>query len=114
MTTLMTRKFPHYKQFDTMDCGPTCLRIIAKHYGKNISLQKLSDKRDSSREGLSLLCISDAAESIGFRTLADRISSEQLQADVTTPFIAHWRQNLFIGVYAFKKDTVYVSDPAHD
>ena len=35
-------KFPHYLQLDAMDCGPTCLRMIAKFYGKNYSLRNCS------------------------------------------------------------------------
>ena len=64
----MLKKFPIYIQLDSMDCGPTCLRIIAKYYGKNFSLQSLRDKCHINREGVSLLGISDAAEKIGFRT----------------------------------------------
>lgn len=29
----MFGQFSHYRQLDAMDCGPTCLRMIAKHYG---------------------------------------------------------------------------------
>ncbi len=107
------RKFPHYKQLDAMDCGPTCLRIIAKHYGKSFSLQTLRTKSYISREGVSLLGISDAAESIGFRTLSAKIPFEKLRDEAPTPFIAHWRQKHFIVVYRFKEDKVFISDPAY-
>lgn len=60
------KRFPHYLQFDAMDCGPTCLRMIAKYYGKSYSLQTLRDLSYITREGVSMLGISDAAESIGF------------------------------------------------
>uniref|UniRef100_UPI004049D835 peptidase domain-containing ABC transporter n=1 Tax=Fulvivirga sp. TaxID=1931237 RepID=UPI004049D835 len=106
-------RFPHYRQLDSMDCGPTCLRIIAKYYGKNFSTQNLRERSFISREGVSLLGISDAAESIGFRTMAVKIPFDQLQREAPTPFIAHWRQKHFVVVYGFKKDTVLVSDPAH-
>jgi len=106
-------KFPHYRQLDTMDCGPTCLRIIAKYYGKNYSLQSLREKSFITREGVSLLGISDAAENIGFRTLAAKIPFDKLKEEAPTPFIAHWRQQHFVVVYGFKKDKVLVSDPAH-
>jgi len=109
----MLKKFPHYRQLDTMDCGPTCLRIIAKYYGKNYSLQSLREKSFITREGVSLLGISDAAENIGFRTLAAKIPFDKLKEEAPTPFIAHWRQQHFIVVYGFKKDKVLVSDPAH-
>ncbi|MEO9869286.1 peptidase domain-containing ABC transporter [Ekhidna sp.] len=107
------RKFPHYKQLDAMDCGPTCLRIIAKHYGKSFSLQTLRKKSYISREGVSLLGISDAAESVGFRTLSAKMSFEKLRDEAPTPFIAHWRQKHFIVVYGFKRGQVLVSDPAY-
>ena len=70
----MLKKFPIYIQLDSMDCGPTCLRIIAKYYGKNFSLQSLRDKCHINREGVSLLGISDAAEKIGFRTIGVKIN----------------------------------------
>lgn len=59
-----------YKQHDSMDCGPICLRMVAKHYGKNISLQTLRDKTQIGKEGVNLLDISEAAEIIGFSTQA--------------------------------------------
>ena len=61
--------FPFYKQLDAMDCGPTCLRMIAKHYGKAYTLQTLRSKSYLSRDGVSMMGISEAAESIGFRTM---------------------------------------------
>jgi hypothetical protein len=27
------RPFPHYKQLNASDCGPTSLRMIARYYG---------------------------------------------------------------------------------
>ncbi|MFA0962289.1 peptidase domain-containing ABC transporter [Roseivirga sp. BDSF3-8] len=109
----MFKKFPFYRQLDTMDCGPTCLRMIAKHYGKVYTLQTLREKSFITREGVSLLGISDAAESIGFRTLAAKIPFDKLRDEAPTPFIAHWRQQHFVVVYDFKKDNVYCADPAH-
>ena len=109
--------FPNYKQYDTMDCGPTCLRIIARFYGREYTLQSLREKCYITREGVSLLGISEAAESIGFRTNGVKLIWEQLRDDVNFPCIAHWNQNHFIVVYRIKKgkktDWVYVSDPAH-
>ncbi len=115
------KKFPHYKQLDAMDCGPTCLRMIAKHYGKTYSLQNLRDKSRITREGVSLLGISDAAESIGMRTMGVSITFEQLVEEAPMPCIVHWGQNHFVVVYKIthKKgslfgkggDTIYVADP---
>ncbi|MFI3297756.1 MAG: cysteine peptidase family C39 domain-containing protein, partial [bacterium] len=105
-------KFPHYTQLDSMDCGPTCLRIIAKHYGKAFSLQNLREKCHITREGVSLLGISDAAELIGLRSTGVKVTWEQMQDEVPLPCIVHWNQKHFVVVYKIRKNIVYVSDPA--
>ena len=104
--------FPVYIQYDGMDCGPTCLRMIAKHYGRSFSLQTLRDKCFITRQGVSLLGISDAAESIGFHTMGVSINFEQLYREAYLPIIVHWKQNHFIVVYKVKKNKVFVVDPA--
>ena len=104
-------QFPYYQQLDAMDCGPSCLRMIAKHFGKNFTLQSLRDRCYISREGVSLLGISDAAESIGFRTTGVQLTYKQLADEVNFPCIAHWQQMHFVIVYKIKKNTVYVADP---
>ena len=65
----MKHPFPHYLQHDAMDCGPTCLRMITAHYGKTFSLEGLRERSGITREGVSLLGISEAAEQLGFRTV---------------------------------------------
>jgi len=105
--------FPHYLQPDTMDCGPTCLRIIAKHYCRSISLEKLRSLTDTTRSGSSLQGIADAAEKIGFRSLGVKINFEALSEQAPLPCIVFWRQSHFVVVYKVKKGTVYVSDPGH-
>ncbi len=62
----MSNSFPLYKQLDKMDCGATCLRMIAKYYGKNYSLETLRQKTSISRsqERVSLSGISEAVEQL--------------------------------------------------
>ena len=108
--------FPHYRQLDAMDCGPTCLRMIAKHYGKEYSLETLRQRSFITREGVSMLGISDAAESIGFKTMGVRISLKQLVEDMPLPCILHWNQRHFVVCYKIKKTRhghkFYIADPA--
>ncbi len=108
--------FPHYTQLDAMDCGPTSLKIIAQFYGKHYSLQNLRERCHISREGVSLLGISDAAEAIGFRTTGVKLLWEQLRDEANLPCIVHWNQQHFVVVYKIAKQRgrwwVYVSDPA--
>jgi ATP-binding cassette, subfamily B, bacterial len=99
----MKKKFPHYTQLDAMDCGPTCLRMIARHYGCTYTLQTLREKSFITREGVSMLGISEAAENIGFRTQGIKISFEQLVEDVPLPCILHWNQNHFVVCYDIKQ-----------
>ena len=80
------KNFPHYLQLDAKDCGPTCLRMIAKHYGKEYSLQTLRERSYITREGVSMLGVSEAVESIGFRTIGVRITLKQLQEDTPLDF----------------------------
>ncbi len=104
-------KFPFIKQRDAMDCGPACLAMVAKYYGKTYSLQRLRETSFITREGVSLLGISDAAEAIGMRTTGVKITYEQLADEAKLPCIAHWKQTHFIVVYKIKKGKVYVVDP---
>ncbi|MEQ9441160.1 MAG: peptidase domain-containing ABC transporter [Cyclobacteriaceae bacterium] len=107
------KKFPFYRQLDAMDCGPACLRMIARHYGKTYGSRTLRERSYLSREGVSLLAISEAAESVGFRTLMAKIPFDKLKDDAPLPLIVHWRQRHFVVVYAFQKNKVRVADPAH-
>ena len=97
------KAFPHYTQLDSMDCGPTCLRMVAKHYGRSYTLQNLREKSFITREGVSMLGISDAAESIGMHTQGVRTTLEQLTANVPLPCILHWNQNHFVVLYKVKQ-----------
>jgi len=106
-------KFPFFNQHDAMDCGPSCLRMVASHFGRNFSLQTLREKCHITREGVSLAGISDAAESIGFRTLGVSLSLEQLVSEAPLPLIIHWNQNHFIVVYKITKTKIFTADPAY-
>ena len=107
----LTNQFPFYHQLDHQDCGATCLRMIAKYYSRNYSIQYLREKSYITREGVSLLGISEAAEAIGMRSLAIRLPFAKLK-EVVLPCIVHWRQNHFVVVYKIKKGKIYVADPA--
>lgn len=114
----MTRRhFPFYMQLDMMDCGPACLRMVAKYYGRHYSLQTLRERSFITREGVSMLGISDAAESIGLRSIGARLSLLQLVHEAQMPCILHWNQNHFVVCYKIKKNrkkgyTFYIADPA--
>lgn len=104
--------FPFFKQLDLMDCGATCLRMIAKHYGKAISIDKLRKLSEYSREGVSLGGISKASEIIGFKSLAVSIPISDITEDAPLPCVLHWNQNHFVVLFRASKNTFTIADPA--
>ena len=110
-------KFPFYKQLDGMDCGPTCLRMIAKHYGKSFSVQQLRERSFIQRTGVNLLGISEAAASIGLRTTGIRTTIDRLKEQSKLPCILHWNQEHFVVLYRIERRKgrtyFYIADPAY-
>ena len=110
--------FPHYHQQESADCGPACLRMIAKYYGRQYSLEMLRSHSFISREGVSMLGISDAAEYLGMHTLGVKVSFEQLANEAILPCILHWNQNHFVVCYGIRRKRfsddykIYIADPA--
>ncbi|WP_289042920.1 cysteine peptidase family C39 domain-containing protein [uncultured Olleya sp.] len=72
------KKFPTYKQTESKDCGPTCLKIIAKHYGKTLSISQIRQISETTRKGSSLLNLSVATETVGFRSLGVKLTLENI------------------------------------
>ncbi len=106
------KTFPTYRQLGAMDCGPSCLKIISKHYGRNFTVTYLREKCFITKIGVTLLGISDAAESIGLRTTGVKINFEGLVDSKPFPCIIHWKDNHFIVLYNIRRGRVYISDPA--
>lgn len=107
----MLKQFPYYRQMDQMDCGATCLRIIFKYFGRQISINKIRKLCQTTQDGVNLLGLSEAAEKLSFRTYGVRLSLEQLK-QVELPCILHWDQNHFVVLYKIKNGRFYISDPA--
>jgi ATP-binding cassette, subfamily B, bacterial len=119
------KTFPHYIQADYKDCGATCLKIVAKYYGKILKIQELRNYSETTRDGSNLLMLSDAAEKIGFRTVGAKLSVEKLE-EVPLPCILHWNKQHYVVLYKspltpeggmlskLKKvdSKYYISDPA--
>ena len=108
----MVKPFIAYRQLDHMDCGPTCLRMVARFYGQHYSLENLREKTFMGKQGTSLLSLSEAAEQLGFRTEAVATDWKTLRESVLLPCIAHWQDHHYIVVYRVTKQYVYVADPA--
>lgn len=103
-------RFSFYKQLNAMDCGPTCLRMIAKHYGKHYNANTLRAKSGFNRGGVSLLGISETAEQIGFRTRSAQINFDKLLT-APLPAVLHWNKNHFVVLVDLTKRKAVVADP---
>ena len=104
------------QQRDAVDCGPSCLAMIAKYYGRQINREQLRNIFSISKDGVSLLAISKAAETIGFKTIGGCLGFDALVRKSPLPCIVHWNQNHFVVVYKIFKNrkglyTIYVADP---
>lgn len=95
---------------DQMDCGATCLRIIFKFYGRAVSIHKIRKLCYTTKDGVNLLGISEAAEKSGFRTYGVRLNLDQLK-EIELPCILHWNQNHFVVLYRITNKKYYLSDP---
>jgi ATP-binding cassette subfamily B protein len=107
------KSFPFYRQLDAMDCGPACLRMVAKHYGVGVGLEYLRTKTEYGKQGASLLGLANAAESLGFHTVGARLSFEELIHHAPLPAILHWNQYHFVVLTPHSKPgKLQIADPA--
>lgn len=104
--------FPNYRQSDMMDCGPTCLQMISKFYGRLFNIEKLRKLTDIGKSGVSLLGITKAAEAIGIKAIGGKVPFETIAQKGALPCIVHWKRNHFLIVYKVTFNYVYISDPA--
>lgn len=104
------RSFAYYRQLNAMDCGPTCLRMVARHYGKHFNADTLRQMAGFNKSGVSLLGISDTAEKMGFRTRGVKISLEQLE-EAPLPAVLHWEQNHFVVLAKLTNRSAKIADP---
>ena len=107
------KTFTTYRQLDAMDCGPTCLKMVFKYYGKQINLEGLKKASQIGTTGVSLLGMSEAAEKYGFHTRSAKVTFEQLLEDAPLPCILHWNQYHFVVLTpSVNKKRLTIADPA--
>ncbi|MBC7776524.1 MAG: peptidase domain-containing ABC transporter [Phycisphaerae bacterium] len=109
--------FPFFRQRDAMDCGPSCLWMIAAAHGRQYPLTYLRERSYLSREGVSALGIMEAAEAIGFRAMTVKVPFDTGEdtaclLNAPVPCIAHWNQQHFVVIYKVNHRFIWVADPA--
>lgn len=108
--------FHTYRQYDACDCGVACLRMIARHHGKKYTAKELSDICHPTRNGVSLLDLSEAAQKIGLHAVGARLSEKELIEKAPLPCILHWNQHHFVVCYKINyhngQPRFHIADPA--
>lgn len=115
---MFSKKFPFIKQHDSMQCGSTCLQMILKYYGKNFTSDYLNNLCGVSKDGVSLLSISEVANQLGMHSICGRVTLEKLSKEAPLPCIIHWNQNHFVVLYKVKGNRpgerkYYIADPGN-
>ncbi|PIF46306.1 ATP-binding cassette subfamily B protein [Chryseobacterium sp. 52] len=106
------KHYPFFRQLDTMDCGPTCLKMLTDYYGKELSLNHLRELCDVRSQGTSVSGITHAAEQLGLKTLAAELSQEILFQKAPLPCILHWDHNHFVVLWQLTEKHAYIGNPA--
>ena len=105
-------KFTFFRQRDQKDCGPTCLKMICKNFGKNIPIESIRDYSETTRYGTSFYGLNKAASKLHLDTLILNLSTAQLISDVNLPVILHWNNLHFVVLYFIEHNQYYIADPA--
>ena len=109
------RKISLVLQQDETDCGAACIASVAKHFGKNVSVNRIRYLAGTDTKGTSGLGLVKGFEAIGFMCQGVFSSDKKIAEDMGSPFVAHVKkENLdhYVVVYGCKKGKVLVADPA--
>jgi len=104
------KRFRLVEQAEEMDCGAACLAMICRHYNIPMTLGKLRELANVTREGATLDSLARVGESLGFTTRGVQCTYQALLG-FEVPFIAHWEGYHYIIVYGLSKHHVWVADP---
>lgn len=109
------KRFPLYIQRSNLDCGTTCLRMIAAFYGKKLSMECINRLCSYTMNGTTMLGLKKTAEQLNFEVLGIKTNIDRLVNEVPLPCILYWRQEHFVVLYKIRRKgqriLFYVADP---
>ncbi|OUL30153.1 ABC transporter ATP-binding protein [Nostoc sp. RF31YmG] len=102
------------RQHSEEDCGAACLATIAKHYGRNFSLNRVREAAGTGQLGTSLLGLKRGAEVLGFNARGVRVTPEILDKlqELSLPAIIHWQGYHWVVLYGCRGKKYIIADPA--
>lgn len=105
------RVVPTVLQMERTECGAACLAMILAHYGKWMPLEELRVRCGVSRGGTKASSLIRAAKDLGMVTRSVRAASRHI-VGLRFPMIVHWNFNHFVVLEGFRRNRVYINDPA--
>ncbi len=105
-------KVPFIMQMEALECGAASLAMILAYFSKWVPLEQVRRDCGVSRDGSNAKNILIAARNYGLQAKGFRYEPEYLRDNGTFPCIAHWEFNHFVVVNGFKKDRIFLNDPA--
>jgi len=105
------RRYPALLQVTEQDCGPACLSMILRFYGKRVALNRLRTLAAAGRSGSTLYQLAEAGETLGFQTRGLQTSLDQV-LESQLPAIAHWEGTRYVVLYETRADRITIADPA--
>lgn len=107
-------KYQHVPQYSQEDCGAACLASVAKHYGRNLSLNRTREAVGTGQLGTTLLGLKRGAETLGFNARSVVTSSEILDRlnEAPLPAIIHWKGCHWVVLYGKRGQKFVIADPA--
>ncbi|PLK46108.1 peptidase domain-containing ABC transporter [Emticicia sp. TH156] len=84
------------RQLESLDCGPTCLKMIAGYHGRDISLDYLRRVCKTAKLGTSLKGMSEGARMINMESMSLELSLPDLKKLASYPCVLFWRKSHFV------------------
>lgn len=106
-------RFKAYLQLEHSDCGPTCLRMVARHYGRSIPRSCIRELCDCNRAGITLNEMVSAARKIGFLSEAVKIGMSDLER-MPLPAVLLWKNTHFVVLHRHNpaRGVYHIADPS--
>ena len=104
------RKIPFIRQAERADCGPACLAMVLRAYGKKVSLAEIKTRLQVGRHGVDAFTLLETAKAFGLTGRGVAASLEALRG-LPLPMILHWGGKHYVVLAKLKKSAAEIIDP---